>query len=234
MRKPLNHRTLGLGLAAFAGISAFGAATELGAKARRLTPDTLGPAAVLASPGSTAVAQVPLTLPQALNAIAPVLGAFPSGSGGISYPELPELPDIPGLPGFERQAPAGSVSFAWPARGVFTSGYGWRWGRMHRGIDIAAPVGTPVVAAADGVVTYSRWNSGGYGYLVELTHADGTTTLYGHNSRLLVAEGQQVSQGQQLAQMGSTGRSTGPHLHFEIRPQGRQAVNPLQLLPPRA
>jgi murein DD-endopeptidase MepM/ murein hydrolase activator NlpD len=124
-----------------------------------------------------------------------------------------------------------SLGFAWPARGKLTSGYGRRWGRMHRGIDIAAPIGTPVYAAADGVVVDAGWNSGGYGNLVEIRHSDGTTTRYGHNSRIRVATGQQVRQGQQIADMGSTGRSTGSHVHFEIRPQGAGAVNPIAFLP---
>jgi Peptidase family M23 len=123
------------------------------------------------------------------------------------------------------------VGMSWPAQGSFTSGYGRRWGRMHKGIDIAAPVGTPIVAAADGVVVYSSWHSGGFGNRVDVQHADGTRTLYGHNSRLLVAVGQQVKQGQQIAAMGSTGRSTGPHLHFEIHASGGNAVNPVAYLP---
>ncbi|NJK27720.1 MAG: M23 family metallopeptidase, partial [Coleofasciculaceae cyanobacterium SM2_3_26] len=92
---------------------------------------------------------------------------------------------------------------------MLTSGYGPRWGRMHKGIDIAAPVGTPIVAAAAGVVTYSRWNSGGYGNLVIIRHPDGSSTRYAHNSRLLVREGQEVDQGQLISEMGSTGFSTG-------------------------
>ncbi|MEB3309233.1 MAG: peptidoglycan DD-metalloendopeptidase family protein [Snowella sp.] len=120
--------------------------------------------------------------------------------------------------------------YIWPARGVFTSGYGRRWGRMHRGIDIAAPIGTPIMASASGEVITAGWNSGGFGNLVKLRHADGSVTLYAHNSRILVRTGQFVAQGQQIAEMGSTGRSTGPHLHFEIRPNGTTAVNPVTLL----
>ena len=104
---------------------------------------------------------------------------------------------------------------------------------MHRGIDIAAPVGTPVVAAAPGVVITSGWNDGGYGNLVEIQHPDGSITLYAHNNRNLVRVGQQVDQGQQIAEMGSTGYSTGPHSHFEIHPSGQGAVNPLALLTSR-
>lgn len=121
--------------------------------------------------------------------------------------------------------------YIWPAQGVFTSGFGMRWGRMHKGIDIAAPIGTPIFAAATGVITYARWNSGGYGNLVEIEHPDGSITRYAHNSRILVSEGQQVTQGQLIAELGSTGNSTGPHLHFEIYPPGEDAVDPLAYLP---
>lgn len=121
--------------------------------------------------------------------------------------------------------------YMWPAKGVLSSPYGWRWGRMHRGIDIAAPVGTPIVAAAPGKVVTAGWNDGGYGNLVEVQHADGSVTLYAHNSRILVRVGQQVRQGQQIAEMGSTGFSTGPHSHFEVHLPGRGAVNPMAMLP---
>jgi murein DD-endopeptidase MepM/ murein hydrolase activator NlpD len=125
------------------------------------------------------------------------------------------------------------TGFIWPTRGVLTSGFGWRWGRPHRGIDIAGPVGTPIVAAAAGEVIASGWSAGGYGNLVKLRHPDGSVTLYAHNSRLLVRRGQNVQQGEPIAQMGSTGFSTGPHLHFEIHPSGRGAVNPMAFLPGR-
>lgn len=123
------------------------------------------------------------------------------------------------------------IGFSWPAAGKLTSRFGRRWGRMHKGIDIAGPVGTPINAAADGTVIYAGWHSGGYGNLVEVKHSDGTTTRYGHNSRISVSVGQTIRQGQQLAGMGSTGNSTGSHLHFEIRPTGGRAINPIALLP---
>ncbi len=131
----------------------------------------------------------------------------------------------------ESKPPA--KGFAWPAKGVFTSGYGPRWGRMHKGIDIAAPTGTPIHAAADGVVVSAGWNRGGYGKLVDIRHPDGTLTRYAHNSKIVVRKGQQVQQGQRISLMGSTGFSTGPHLHFEIRKGGKKAVNPIAFLPPR-
>jgi murein DD-endopeptidase MepM/ murein hydrolase activator NlpD len=160
-----------------------------------------------------------------------LLALNPVGSGGVSWPDLPRYGEQEQRP--FRDAPSGN-SWIWPTKGVFTSGYGWRWGRMHKGIDVANNVGTPIVAARSGTVTYSGWHDGGYGYLVEISHDDGSRSLYGHNSRLMVRQGERVEQGQQISQMGSTGRSTGPHLHFEIHAPGQGAANPLGFLPPRA
>jgi murein DD-endopeptidase MepM/ murein hydrolase activator NlpD len=132
--------------------------------------------------------------------------------------------------------PAPSVStgspsasgFIWPANGVLTSGFGWRWGRMHEGIDIAVPTGTPVVASAAGVVIVAGW-VGGYGNLVVVDHGGGIATAYGHNSSFAVGAGQSVAQGHVLAYAGSTGHSTGPHIHFEVRING-SPVDPLGYL----
>ncbi|MDZ8054438.1 MAG: peptidoglycan DD-metalloendopeptidase family protein [Aulosira sp. ZfuVER01] len=123
-----------------------------------------------------------------------------------------------------------SVAYIWPAKGVLTSGYGWRWGKMHKGIDVANSTGTPVYASADGVIEKAGWNNGGYGNLVDIRHPDGSMTRYGHNSKILVQPGQQVRQGETIALMGSTGFSTGPHSHFEIHPTGKGAVNPITYL----
>ena len=158
------------------------------------------------------------------------------GPDSYEQPLQPRMvsPQLPPLAPADTYLPKGGAAFngyIWPAQGEFTSGYGWRWGRMHRGIDIAAAVGTPIVASAPGTVTYAQWNDGGYGNLVEITHADGSSTLYAHNDRLLVRQGQEVEQGQQIAEMGSTGFSTGPHLHFEVHPRGQGAVNPIAYLP---
>ena len=158
-----------------------------------------------------------------------VLGLNPVGSGGLSWPELPRFGRQP-----EVEPSRTDGTWIWPSRGVFSSGYGWRWGRMHKGVDIASNVGTPVVAARSGQVMFAGWHDGGYGYMVEILHEDGSKSLYGHNSRLLVQVGQEVGQGTMIAEMGSTGRSTGPHLHFEIHPPGRGAMNPLLFLPGRA
>ena len=137
---------------------------------------------------------------------------------------------LPPLPSSEEYLPSAFDGYTWPAQGVLTSGYGWRWGRLHGGIDIAAPVGTPIVAAASGKVISAGWNSGGYGNLVKVQHLDGSITVYAHNNRILVSSGQRVNQGQQIAEMGNTGRSTGSHLHFEIRPRSQGRVNPLAFL----
>ncbi|MCL6751443.1 peptidoglycan DD-metalloendopeptidase family protein [Nostoc sp. CCCryo 231-06] len=126
-----------------------------------------------------------------------------------------------------------TLAYTWPAKGTLTSGFGMRWGRPHKGIDVANSTGTPVVASAEGTIEKAGWNKGGYGNLVEIRHPDGSTTRYAHNSKLLVQPGQQVNQGDTIALMGSTGHSTGPHTHFEIHPSGKGAVNPIAMLPER-
>jgi murein DD-endopeptidase MepM/ murein hydrolase activator NlpD len=117
----------------------------------------------------------------------------------------------------------------------FTSGFGVRsdpfhaGAAMHPGIDLAGSYGRPIYATADGTVLRAGWNSGGYGNLVELDHGRGITTRYGHMSAILVHEGEPVTRGQQIGRMGSTGRSTGNHLHYEVRIDGR-AVNPIPFM----
>ena len=115
----------------------------------------------------------------------------------------------------------------WPAKGVVSSPYGLRWGGsdFHPGIDIANDMGTPIRATADGVVSIAGWNSGGYGNMVDIDHGNGVMTRYGHASYVVVSAGQQVKRGQIIAYMGSTGFSTGPHVHYEVRING-QAVDP--------
>jgi murein DD-endopeptidase MepM/ murein hydrolase activator NlpD len=121
-----------------------------------------------------------------------------------------------------------SAGFVWPAHGVMTSPFGWRWGRMHEGIDIAVPSGTPVVASASGTVIVAGW-MGGYGNLVVVDHGNGIATAYGHNTSIAAGVGQQVAQGQLIAYSGNTGHSTGPHIHFEVRING-SPVDPLGYL----
>ncbi len=126
-----------------------------------------------------------------------------------------------------------TTAYIWPAKGVLTSGFGMRWGRPHKGIDVANGTGTPIYASADGVIEKAGWNNGGYGNVVDIRHNDGSMTRYGHNSKILVQSGQPVHQGDTIALMGSTGFSTGPHSHFEIHPSGKDAVNPIAFLPAR-
>ena len=124
------------------------------------------------------------------------------------------------------QAAAGTGSgspsasgFIWPVLGPVTSPFGWRWGRMHEGIDIAAPSGTPIAASAAGTVIYAGW-LGGYGNVVVIDHGGGISTTYGHQSSLAVGNGSYVAQGQTIGYVGSTGHSTGHHVHFEVRLNG--------------
>jgi murein DD-endopeptidase MepM/ murein hydrolase activator NlpD len=117
-----------------------------------------------------------------------------------------------------------------PVNGRVTSGFGSRfhpilgYRRMHAGLDLAASYGSPIVAAADGRVASAGW-SGGYGNLVRISHAGGLQTMYGHMSRIVARSGEMVRQGQLIGYVGSTGLSTGPHLHYEVLKNGR-AVNP--------
>jgi murein DD-endopeptidase MepM/ murein hydrolase activator NlpD len=125
----------------------------------------------------------------------------------------------------------GSVSSSgliWPVDGPVTSPFGTRWGRMHEGIDIGVPMGTPIRAAGSGTVIYAGW-MGGYGNLTVIDHGNGLATAYGHQSGIAVGMGQTVSQGLVIGYVGSTGHSTGPHLHFEVRVNG-VPVDPLSYL----
>jgi murein DD-endopeptidase MepM/ murein hydrolase activator NlpD len=133
-----------------------------------------------------------------------------------------------------RNARIAATPSIWPTNGEVTSRFGsrsspWGWGSdWHPGYDIAGDYGTPVVATADGVVVYSGWY-GGYGRLVQIDHGNGIVTLYGHNSEIIVNDGQQVKKGQVISYMGSTGNSTGPHVHYEVRVNGT-ALNPANFL----
>ena len=113
---------------------------------------------------------------------------------------------------------------------VISSAYGKRWGRAHEGIDLAAPKGTPVFAAREGIVLYASDKLGGYGKMVVLQHQGDLLTAYAHNSSLLVREGDRVRAGQMIARVGQTGRASAPHLHFEVR-RGQIPQNPLRYLP---
>jgi murein DD-endopeptidase MepM/ murein hydrolase activator NlpD len=115
-----------------------------------------------------------------------------------------------------------------PAGGPLTSRFGYRWGKLHKGIDLGASYGSPIYAASAGVVTYAG-SYAGYGRLVTVRHGKGITTAYGHMSRIAVRSGQHVEAGQVIAYVGSEGHSTGPHLHFEVR-TARGVIDPLPFL----
>ena len=126
-------------------------------------------------------------------------------------------------------APGGPVRFLRPVAAPMGDGFGWRGNRPHHGIDFPAPMGAPVGAAGRGVVSFAGWSSGGYGNLVVVRHRLGYETWYAHLSGLSVSSGATVAGGVRIGSVGSTGRSTGPHLHFEVRRDGTP-IDPLPLL----
>jgi murein DD-endopeptidase MepM/ murein hydrolase activator NlpD len=146
---------------------------------------------------------------------------------GVEAPLLPGtkllLPKRIPPRSIQKPAPA----FGRPVRGRISSRFGWRWGRMHYGLDLAAPAGTPVLAAAGGRVIFSGWQDG-YGLLVKLQHGD-YRTYYGHLSRSLVRPGQVVAKGALIGRVGATGNARGSHLHFEVEKRG-QKVNPSEYI----
>jgi murein DD-endopeptidase MepM/ murein hydrolase activator NlpD len=145
-----------------------------------------------------------------------------SGRGGATG-TTSSAPASPGGGGRPRPG-----RLLWPVPGTVTSGFGMRWGRLHAGIDIAAPEGTPVRAADSGVVIFAGW-AGGYGNLVLVAHGGGMVTAYAHLSSVAVGEGASVGRGSTIGAVGSTGHSTGPHLHFEVRING-QPQDPMAYL----
>ena len=151
--------------------------------------------------------------------------SFPGGAGSRA-PGQTSLPTAS-----VRLSPAGPGRFRWPLDGVLVgSPFGNRDGRSHEGIDLPAPVGTPVHAAGDGQVIYAGDGIRGYGNLVVIEHAGDLLTVYAHNSEILVHEGERVVAGQRIALVGQTGRASGPHLHFEVR-SGQIPQNPMTYLP---
>ena len=155
---------------------------------------------------------------------------IPDAERTINIPPYPA--PVSGADALQHALPDASVEirFLWPLQGKVSSSFGMRNGRPHEGIDITAPLGTDIKAAADGVVMRSGWSHGDYGKTVMITHKDGFETVYGHNSYNLVSEGARVTAGQVIARVGKTGNATGNHVHFEIRKDGNP-VNPLFFLP---
>ncbi|MGB3484756.1 MAG: M23 family metallopeptidase [Mycobacterium sp.] len=132
----------------------------------------------------------------------------------------------------EREARLQRPLFVKPTQGIFTSGYGYRWGALHGGVDIANAIGTPIYAVSDGVVV-EVGPTAGYGALVKLRHFDGTVTLYGHINSWNVSVGQRVFAGDQIATIGNRGNSTGPHLHLEVLLNGTDRIDPVPWLATR-
>lgn len=132
----------------------------------------------------------------------------------------------------QREARLQQPLYVMPTKGIFTSNFGYRWGVLHAGIDLANSIGTPIYAVSDGVVI-DAGPAAGYGALVKLRHADGTVTLYGHVNTTLVSVGQRVMAGDQIATMGNRGNSTGPHLHFEVLLGGTERIDPVPWLAKR-
>lgn len=154
-----------------------------------------------------------------------------SGNAAISETEARAGDIIVSLDQVNRYRIASDkLPLSMPVKSAFryTSGFGARWGRAHQGVDLAGPVGTPIMATGDGVVTFAGRQSG-YGNLIKIEHALGTETRYGHLSKINVKVGQKVSRGSLIGAMGNTGRSTGPHLHYEVRVNGK-AVNPMSFI----
>lgn len=123
-----------------------------------------------------------------------------------------------------KEVPLGlaTETFVTPTKGRISSPFGPRWGSFHGGIDIAAPIGEPILASDSGTVTHASFNNGGYGYMVDIDHGNGYVTRYAHCSEIFAKTGEKVNQGDKIAAVGNTGRSTGPHLHFEIRKNGEK------------
>jgi lipoprotein NlpD len=166
-------------------------------------PKTLSPGQELFVPGASQALEV---------------GPQPAGTAAGSEPDPTLMP-----------RKGGSATLQWPLKGVLYRGFGVKQGHRHDGIDLSAPEGTLVRAAAAGEVIYTG-NQSGYGTIVILRHANALITLYAHNSAVLVQDGDRVEAGTPIAKVGQTGRTTGPHLHFEVR-EGTRPRDPLPYLP---
>jgi murein DD-endopeptidase MepM/ murein hydrolase activator NlpD len=163
--------------------------------------------------------------PNTLRAVRGFQGAAGIGVDGIAGPRTLRTLRAERV----SAAPSGPVRFLRPVSGPIGDPFGWVGGRRHTGIDFPQPTGAPVGAAGVGVVAFAGWNSGGYGYLVVVRHRLGFETWYAHLSRIAVAPGAPVEGGSRIGSIGSTGRSTGPHLHFEVRRFGTP-IDPLPYL----
>ena len=158
------------------------------------------------------------------SSVAPNLALGEALAEGLAAAEARESARATERASRQREAARAAVEYVRPGLGRRTSAYGRRWGRLHAGVDLAAGTGSPVRAVARGLVQSAR-REGGYGLCVRIRHDDGTVSVYAHMSKLLVEAGERVSAGERVGLEGNTGRSTGPHLHFEIRINGTP-INP--------
>jgi len=170
----------------------------------------------------------PLSEGQVIFVLAPEPGVMVSLPAATEPGEKPPAAIVREIPGATKL----DEELRWPLpEGRISSAFGRRWGRKHEGIDLAAPSGTPVLAAREGRVLYAGNTLRGYGNMVVLQHANDLLTAYAHNSVLLVRVGDRVRAGQTIARVGQSGSATGPHLHFEVR-RGHVPLNPLRFLEP--
>jgi lipoprotein NlpD len=188
-------------------------------------PRALAVGAELFVPGATRVADVP---PAGESMPAPTATPTAAATPNPTATATP-TPTPTSTPSSTSATRRSGAPLAWPLEGVLYGRYGVRAGKRHDGIDLAAPEGTAVRAAAAGSVIYAG-EQAGYGAIVILKHEGGLVTLYAHNARVLVAEGERVRRGDRIALVGQTGRTSGPHLHFEVR-EGTRPKNPLLFLP---
>jgi murein DD-endopeptidase MepM/ murein hydrolase activator NlpD len=193
-------------------------------------PSSLRAGQKLWIPNAIRVMQVPITVNT--RTAKSGVNKTPSSQGNKSYPKIARKPEASST-GKKSSGKVVSVKrdLIWPVKGgVLTSRYGDRNGRMHEGIDIGAKTGTPIRAASSGTVMFSGPGPTGYGLMVIVKHSEELMTVYSHNSKNYVQKNMKVNKGERVAAVGSTGRSTGPHLHFEVR-KDTQPIDPLKYLP---
>ena len=219
------HHTVQKGQTLFSIGKVYGMRPESLARINRIrNPSNLQAGQKLWIPNAIRVLQVPITV----NTRTAKTGVnkTPPRQANKSFPKIARKPETS-----SNKAVTIKSGFIWPVKdGVLTSRYGDRNGRKHEGIDIGAKTGTPIRAASDGTVMFSGPGPTGYGLMVIVKHSENLMTVYTHNSKNYVSKNMKVRQGQKVAAVGSTGRSTGPHLHFEVR-NDTQAMDPLRYLP---
>ena len=213
--KNVSNTVAGLGLAADPDVVAAAAANRAGARSSR---DTAREATTLIV-GATSTAQDAATQAQ--------VAAQAAAAAKAKAAQAKAAAAAKAKAAARARAIAKAHRWVAPVSGyTLTSGFGWRWGKLHPAQDLACPTGSTVRALSSGTVIFSGWSNEGYGYMVKIRYWDGTVSWMAHNSRLLVSVGETVSPGERVAYSGSTGNSTGPHVHLEIHPDDGSAVPP--------